>query len=435
MAAAPALAAADAGEAQGAIVPAEAARLVVVPENCWPDPQFCVQDSTRLVTALKDDLSGDLAPIKVSSYTTGSREVVCRTGDTEGLVVGSLVRFAPPADPALRVNSLRVASIEPNASFALTTEVAAGRPSRSAACMATIVCHGDVTGGAGGRVTSQVAKEPVPTAIWISDRPAHTRLLRGCKRVLVVRKATSGDAFVYIAAGPDRLGAVQGTMRSVGMAVCVFGGAGAVAQAFVNDGAVTAAGTVATSTARTWIGMSHVISPTARLCYAGVRLTGPAGSIFVLGEFTEAAGPGPLPDGAFSTPRAQFIRFLASISPWAGASLTTPDAEGFILDMQQTSDGMINSGVSILTGLLEGQSSVDRAVLTSRNNHHPPIIYNPIMQQVGVGRPGDPRFYGRVAGNFNLTAGIPQMYVYGDPSVEWKYLSFDFHGAILFAGP
>jgi hypothetical protein len=103
--------------------------------------------------------------------------------------------------------------------------------------------------------------------------------------------------------------------------------------------------------------------------------------------------------------------------------------------MQQTSNGTINSGVSILTGLLEGQSKVDRATLTSRTKVGASTIFNPIIQQVGTGPAGNPHFYARAAGNFNLTSEAPEMFVYGDPAVEWKYLSFDLHGAILFAGP
>jgi hypothetical protein len=216
MASLPALADADRSDADGLV--AQARYASAVPHNDWPDPQLCVQDTMGLVTALKDDLGSALDPIRVTAHTTGSRDVVCRTADTRGLVVGSLVQFSAQADRALRATVLRVRSIEPNASFTVTTEYAAGAPAASAGCLATIVCKGDTAGGAGGSITSQLNKEPSPTQVWISDRPAHTRLLKGCKRVLIVRKATGGGEFVFMRASGDRVGAVQGTSRSVGMA-------------------------------------------------------------------------------------------------------------------------------------------------------------------------------------------------------------------------
>jgi hypothetical protein len=161
----------------------------------------------------------------------------------------------------------------------------------------------------------------------------------------------------------------------------------------------------------------------------------PAGSIFVLGEFTHCESDSALPDGAFSTPRAQFVRFLASVSPWVGKTVTIPASGGFLLDLRQQSDGAINEGVSMLHGLVEGQSRSIGGLLVFASSAGAPALDNPILHREITGPDGDPAYYAFASGVFNVTDGEPRMWVHGRPGLEWKHVSFDLHGATLFAGP
>ena len=418
--------------------------------NEWPDPQFCIQDANAAFTAMNDALAGTIDQIEVTNHTVGSSIVICQTRDTRELQKGNLLYFSPPADPALRGYALRVVALTPNVSFTVVTGYASGVPGASAACSVNVVQRGAFESRS-GNVTSNVQRgsNGAYPRVWISDRRAHISLLNGCMRVLVVSKSTDETETIYWHAPRDRLPTLAGARRAVGLAVHVVSGVGASAAAFFNTGSVTNGGSnSATSAARTWVSGQMTVPVSPAFYQAGVQLKGPAGSTFVLGEFTEGASDAALPDGSFSTPSAQFIRSLSSLSPWAGARLTTPASGGFLLDMQQTSNGVINGGVSILTGLLEGQSQTVGAILSTCTSSLAPANFNPPLHQGAIGPWSSPAYYAFSGGNFNMASTIledpdyptgvhfyPTMHVFGTPSVEWRYLSWDIHGAILFAGP
>lgn len=415
-------------------LPALFPRLGVV--NEWPDPQICVADLGGLVNAMNDTLTGTLSAISVSSYTTGSQTVVCSTTNTTGLLVGTLGIFSAAADPALKAGPCcRVTAIVANTSFTVVLDFTSGTPSSSAACTFQPVMKGDLTGANGGDVTSQIGKS-ASTKVWISDRPAHTSLLVGCSRVLVVQKATSGAEFIFLQPAVLPFAALTNQNRAVGMACVVANGTGATAQCYINNGAFQIGGVIATANSRTWIGQ-QINCGTPTFYQIGVALLGPVGSTYVFGEFTEGVSSTVLPDGSFYTPKGQFIRFKTTFSPWNGAQFTFPGGGNFEVDAQQFSAGAIMAGVSTLCGLLEGQCQNNSPTAFSTNDQFPGggsnVTYNPIVHQQlsASGHAGVPAYYGFCGGNFNLSAGQPYFQTAGASGDQWKYVSFDIHGAFV----
>ncbi len=421
--------------------------------NEWPDPQFCLQDANVVVTAMADELTGPITPINVSGHTTGSRNVVVSTTNTQELAVGDLIYFAPstgprpPAvDPALLKSALRITAVTANTSFAVTLEYKDGVPSTSSVCLAVIMQRGDTSGAAGGAVTSNVSKYPNSTKVWISERPAHTSLLVGCKRVLVVQKATGEGqpTQIFWQANAARLATMSGIPRAVGLAVYVANGSGATAKAWINAGGVASTGSSSATTAtRTWI--SHHATPTGALYYAGVELTGPAGSTFVLGEFTEGVGNTNLADGAFYTPRAQTLLPVASISPWNSANVTTPataTADGtysFAVDLKQASWGVINQGISYCTGLFEGQSSTVGNLFAWRRATSAPTTFSLVARApkaaTNVFVTAEFDAYGFCSGNLYLKDDATCVAYSVTASNAWGFCSFDLGAFVLFADP
>jgi hypothetical protein len=416
-----------------------------VPPNDWPDPQFCIQDLSGVHPALNNDLTADEKDLRITGHNTGSYEVVCRTENTEALEVDDWVQFQSGADPALRKTILRVTKVAPNSSFTVLTEFTAGKPVSSTPCTATIVQHGNNDTSAGGSVTSNVQRyaDGVRWPIFlISRKTAHTALLRSCKRVLIVKKATDHPESIYWQADGQALRTLQGTRQSVAFSCHVPAPApGIYAAAFINSGASLDGSEIATANSRTWVSIAADIPTSAPIFQAGAHLYGPAGAIFVLGEFTRCAG-GPLPDGSFSTPRAQIVVALASVSPWIGASFTLPAvpdppvvpvAANFICDVEQMSGGVIGDGVSYWMGLLEGQGALSKSFAT--HNGGAPAVFNPMMHQLidPAGKPGHPNYYAYASGNFNCRGG--KIVVYGAAGDTWNFVSWDIHGFVLFAGP
>jgi hypothetical protein len=416
----------------------------IIPHNEWPDPQFCIQDANSVVTTMNDQLTGTVNQISVIGYTTGLRNVTAYTGFTDQLAVGDLIYFNAPADLALRQSAFRVTAVVPNVSFSFTIEYKDGIPSVSNACLVNPMQRGDYTGAAGGLITSNVrrfANGSVWPHVWISERAPHTQLLRGCKRVIVFRKVTSGDEYLYWEAGGARLVTIRGTSRAVGAAVHVANGSGATARAYVVDNTgPTLSSAVASTASRTWLSAQKTASVTTGVWQEGVVFSGPAGSTFVVGEFTAAPSAGELFDGSFST-----ILLQASLSPWVAARLTTPASQGpggtfeFVVDMKQASRGEINEGVSYLTGLLEGQSNAAGNLLPSRHRLMAPTLYNPVLRApVSVANPfgsGNPANYAFASGNFLLDGEAKMVFYSGTASNQWGFLSWDIHGAVLFADP
>jgi hypothetical protein len=422
--------------------------MTIAPTNEWPDPTFCIQDSGGYFTSMNDAATGTIGGLTITGYSVGSRNVTVYTSNTAELNPGNLVHFGTAADTALKQYFLRIISVNPNTSFTVETEYVSGAPTTSNPCTATVVQRGAFNTGS-GNVTSNVQRYADGTIypnVWISDRAAHTSLLHGCKRVLIVQKVTDNLETIYWESPTSRLSCLGNTKRSVGFAAYVVNGSGAQAEAYFNvNGTVSSGGSgTATAASRTWISGITTIPASPTYYYAGVQLTGPTGSTFILGEFTECPSTIVLGDGLFSTPRSQFIRFLASVSPWAGISIPMPASGNFTLDMQQTSNGVINGGVSILTGLLEGQAPTVGDSMSTSTSASAPALYNPILHQPATGAAGNPMYYAFCGGNFNVgdstIAGVsaytyPTMYVYGTASITWQYVSWDLHGAILFVGP
>ena len=404
------------------------------PQNDWPDPQFCIQDANNQVPAMNDTLTGTISPVSFSSNTTGSTTVTCFTSNTGLLQANNLIYFDGTADPALVANGIyRVTAVNTNVSFTVVGEAYWSVPTTSVASSAHVMQRG-ISGAGSGNVTSNVQRGVTSSggsSIWISERAAHTSLLVGCKRVLVVQLASTSDR-IFWQPSASRLAAMQGTNRAVGMAVYIASGSGAQAQAFINNGSIVLGGPVATGASRTWVSTSGVVS--ANIYQAGIQLSGPVGSVFVIGEFTECASLGSLPDNSFSTPRGQIVRSLASISPWVGQTVTVPAGGSFVVDFKQISAGVLNEGVSYLMGLLEGQSTISGDVLSPQSQSSPPITYNPILHQINTGTDGSPNFYGFCGGNFNIDDNARMAFT-GTASHTWRHLSWDIHGANLFVGP
>lgn len=337
--------------------------------NEWPDPQFQIADGTSLVSGLNDAGTATQAAISVSSYTTGSRTVVCTTANTGNLQVNDLVQFSAAADAALKVTALRVTAIVPNTSFTVIIEYKDGVPSVSAACTAQPVVHGDTTGASGGSVTTNVSKYANGTLwpqIWFNDHATLCNLFVGMARVLVFTKVTSGEEYIYWQRNSEYLPMYSRQSRTIGAAVVVLNGAGANAKCVINNGGSLQYGsTLATANVRTWINANVQIVANPSAYYEGIAFNGPVGSTFVIGELTSAKGTALLDDGSFNTPRGQQILSIGSLSPWINADITFPASFGpdgqtysFDIDMYQASNGIIGRGVSYMYGLIEGQGNL-----------------------------------------------------------------------------
>lgn len=422
----------------------------ILPANEWPDPQFCIQDANSMITMLNDQMTGTMNQISVTSYTTGSRNVTAYANFTDQLAVGDLVWFNAPADAALLQSALRITALVPNVSFSFTVEYKDGVPASSVPCMVNPLQRGVISASGSGQITSNVRRYgdggQFPL-VWISARATHAGLLKGSRRVLVAKKVTNGDEYIYWEANGERLRTIAGTSRAVGLAICVINGSGASARAYAVDSAtgVTLSSVTATTATRTWVSAQKTAAASISTWQEGVRLSGPAGSTFVLGEFTSAPSAGEFYDGSFSTPRAQHVLGLASISPWVGANFTTPATQGaggtyeFVTDMRQVSYGVINEGVSFLTGLLEGQSDAAGHILVSRNRLAAPTLYNPIVRApaaaTNVFGAGEPEKYGFASGNFLVDSAARMVFYSHTPSNKWGFMSWDIHGAVLYAEP
>jgi hypothetical protein len=398
-----------------------------VPTNEWPDPNFFIQDANGVTPSIDDALTGVIPPIAVTGYTTGSRTVTVYTRSTRELVVGQYLSFALPCDRALTATLLQVQSVTPDRSFSVTLEYPSGVPSTSAACLAAPVQHGDVAGKGGGQITSNMMRfadgKSWPN-FWISSRPAHTGLFRSGVHVLVVRKATAGEEFVYWNACDPRMRA--GVKRAFGAAVYVANGAGASARAYINAGEVVLGDRTATAAARTWLSVHEDVPSGAKVYQEGVALFGPVGSTFVIGELESAPYPSTLPDGSFSTPRAQTILALASISPYVGLTLTFPSNGGFDVNMGQASNLTIAGGVSYMIGNLEGECA-SAPTFMSVSSPTAPTLFGPIVHQVIPGS------YSFASGQWPLRGN--QLHMYGTPGTTWEHVSWDIQGFLLLGGP
>jgi hypothetical protein len=408
---------------------------VSVPANEWPDPNFFIQDANGTTASINDALSGPIPPIVITGYSVGSRNVTVYTKYTGGLLVGQYLSFAPPCDRAVTATLLQVQSIVPNTSFKVTLEYPSGVPSISASCLATPVQHGDVSGSGGGQVTSNVMRFANGTlwpSFWISSRPAHTRLFNSGANVLIVKKVTAGPEFVYWNASDPRTRA--GTRRSFGAAVYVANGDGASAKAYINNGQLVLGRETATAPARTWLSAHDDVPPAAPIYQEGIALYGPVGSTFAIGEFESAPYPTTLPDGSFSSPRAQLVVSLASLSPYVGAAFTLPSGGGFDVNMGQASNLQITGGVTYMIGNLEGECLTSPAALSVASPASP-TVYGPIVHQIlnTNERLGNPLYYGFASGDWPLRAN--HLFIYGTPNTTWRYVSWDIQGFMLLAGP
>lgn len=415
--------------------------------NEWIDPQFVIQDSSGLVTAMNDACTGTCARTTVSGYTTGSRNVTVNiSGGMEGIIPGSLINFDSSADPVLGPYAMqqviRAISTTSN-TFACVPEFAGGAggaPANSVACTCIPVQHGDFSGSGNGDITGNLSRYgngSVSPAFWISSRPAHVSQLHSCNRVLIVQKMLSGPEIVFWQADGSYAASFGGTPRAIGMAVVVKT-VNAWAQCFFSDGVFTNVGNIASANTRTWISGQRNIPVGMTTFACGVELNGPIGSTFILGEFTHCRSAVPLPDGSFSTPRAQMLRAKASLSPWNGGVMTTPANFSSVwidVDLVQASGGLINPGCHIMHGLVEGLAGGGAAasmgdLISFANNNVNPVCYNPILRQTITGG----IFYGFAGGNFNLNDNA-HMWMYGTNSVSWQYLDFDIHANTLYLGP
>jgi hypothetical protein len=403
--------------------------------NEWPDPNFFIQDANGTRAAINDALTGAIPPLTVTGYTTGRRVVTVYTKSTSGLLVGQYLSFASPCDRALSATLLQVQSIVPDTSFKVILEYPSGVPSASASCLATLVQHGDVSGRGGGQVTSNVMRFANGTlwpSFWISSRPAHTRLFHSGANVLIVRKVTTGPEFVYWNAQDPAIRA--GTKRSFGAAVYVANGPGASARAYINNGALVLGRETATAPARTWLSVHDDVPPTAPIYQEGIALYGPVGSTFAIGEFESAPYPTTLPDGSFSSPRAQLVVSLASISPYVGLAFSLPSGGSFDVNMGQASNLQITGGVTYMIGNLEGECTTSPAALSVASPESP-TVYGPIIHQIGDtnGRLGNPLYYGFASGEWPMRKN--HLLMYGTSNTTWKYVSWDIQGFMLLAGP
>ncbi len=401
--------------------------------NEFPDPQMTIQDANSQVTAINDSLTGEVRPLRVQAYTTGSNTVICSTRVTGQLDIGDMVVFDRSADAALKDTWLRVTAVTPNKSFTVVTEYVSGAPTVSAPCAALVVQRGDTTGAAGGNITSQLrryADGVVFPQVWISDRRAHTALLKGMRRVLIARKVTAGAEYVFWQAG-DLLPALRNTTRAFGAAVHIANGEGATARAYINNSAVVfGQATLSTSGVRAWLSASAAIPGVSTIYAAGIQMNGPPGSTFVIGEFTELSSPEPLADGSFSTPRGQTITVLASSNPLVGRTIAVPQSGAFEMDIEQVSNGVVRVGTSAMNGLLEGQSRTLDSLLFYRTQGS---LYNPILAQRAVGPDGDGRYYALCGGQFLLRGS--RMFWQGTAAVRWLHVSFDIASYTLYSGP
>jgi hypothetical protein len=407
-----------------------------VPTNEWPDPNYYIQDTSKVIPAINDALTGLIPAINVTGHTTGSRTVTVNTSSTADMLVGQYVSFASPCDAALKATIVQIQSIVPDTSFNVTLEYPSGTPSVSTPCAATLVQHGDTVGFGGGDITSNVhrfANASLWPSFWISNRPAHLALLNAGANVLIVRKVTNAPEEIYWNATTPSM--MAGTQRAFGAAVYVANGSGAAAQAYISAvNGVTVLGSIATSASRTWTAVYDDVPSTSTVFQEGEILTGPAGSTFVIGETESVPYPTMLPDHAFAVPRAQTAMTLASISPYVGVSFTLPAGGNFDVNMGQASNLVISGGVTTMIGNLEGQSTTFPAVLSVASPESPTVYGPPLHQLIDPsGHGGDPLYYAFGSGSWPLRND--HLLMYGTRGSTWNFVSWDIQGFVLLAGP
>lgn len=413
--------------------------------NEFPDPCFQFMDGgTTLVTKQKADFSGVRSAISVSSYTTGSKTVVCSTTNTGELRVGELVEFNSAADAALKVYPLRVTAVVANTSFTVVTEQDVGAPGSSAACTATPVARGDYTGALGGAVNGHLQKfaDGVAWPKVIADDVPSWLSIMGCNaNVLWVEKVTAGDEYIYWAANARQVAAMQGQTRTFGASVYIISGTGASARAYTNNGAISEGTGFATLATKGWIETTGSCAYNAVTWQEGVLLRGPVGSRFLIARLTSTPGAGPIGSDAFSVPRRQYVPSPASISPWVGVDLTSPasmtnDLYSFTTDMYAISRGQFGKGVSMFHGRLEGQSSVLGNVIGVCCRLGGATTYGAITRApaaaADVFNTPEAELYGYGSGSCALRNGYMELFT-GGASEEWGFLSWDIPEVILFA--
>lgn len=72
------------------------------PTNEWPDPNYCIQDTSKIIPAIHDALPGATPAINVAGYMTGLRTVIVNISSTSNSLVDRYISFASSRDEALR---------------------------------------------------------------------------------------------------------------------------------------------------------------------------------------------------------------------------------------------------------------------------------------------------------------------------------------------
>jgi len=346
----------------------------------------------------------------------GPRLITVNTTDTYNMRPDFLVAFngsdpllttAPnPALPAV----FRVISVTPNTSFTIRPEYNSEiRPSTMDATSYTIVNSGDITGASGSAITtaglSKFANGAVWPKVWVSDSPVLKALFSRAMRVLVFQKVTSGAEYVYVQ--DPQYKTYGGSPLSFGVSAYIANGTGAAARAYVFDGTTfTYGSSFSTPVTRFWSQVRATVGASPSQLQYGISLTGPVGSTFVLAEFFSSKG-NVVYDGVFTTPLAQNVTAISSISPWVGYDIISPvtfDASGVYLsaqmDFYQASGGVIGPGVSSIYTLVEGQGATSNTAIGFRNNEIAPSIFSNLAIQITGVSPS------ACVGPYNVSAGM-----------------------------
>ncbi|PWC96972.1 hypothetical protein [Azospirillum sp. TSO5] len=383
--------------------------------------------------------TGTMGTISVSSYTTGSNEVTVSASDTQGLVDGMLVRFAAPADAAMRyctqsdgttVNtfSLRAYEVTPT-SFKIRLPL--GRsPASSAACTATMVTPGDTVGVSGDGPDGWAKSTTIK--MWRDVHAANRRA--GSKYQIGLRKG-SASAEIFACASPAQsLDLYRGRQVAFGMAVkqALRGGTGTWRLAISDGATITYSDPAPATSDYQWLSVSATIPADAASVTAWLETIGASGDVYYVAKPMIAYGPA-MDEGAYY-PSAGRIFFDRKFTPLSFNTVdyTTPSAADGLglystrVDIYQDTNGALCPEVRWLDAQFEGigQAGACGTPLAIRSNELTGIKF------------GAAPIYCAIEGVMCAASGSVQLdpsgacWVYsGLPNISWKYVSIDINGA------
>lgn len=407
--------------------------------NLCPNSSWFVMTGFDPVVMPDAGGAGTMPTIAVSGYTTGSNEVTVSTANTQGLVDGMLVRFAAPADTALRyctqsngvtINTFSLRAYDVTATTFKVRPPLGRAPSVSAACTVTMVTPGDTTGVSGdgpdGWGKSTTLK------LWRDVHSTHRRA--GSRYQLGLRKGSASAELLACTVPAQSLDLYRGRQMAFGAAVkqAVRGGAGTWRVAISDGATITYSDPAPAAAGYQWLSVSATIPAGAASVTVWLETGGASGDVYYVAKPMVAFGPAM--DEAAYYPSAGRIFFDRKFTPLSFNTIdyTTPSvADGLGLystrvDVYQDTNGAICPEVRWLDAQFEaiGGTGSCGTALAVRSNESTGVKF------------GVAPIYCAVEGIMCASAGSIQLdpsgcfWVFGNlPGIPRSFVSIDINGA------